>query len=164
MCLNYEIKGKQRGRKLKGDFYISCISYGENEKTHRELDFLRKVGLINLNHWQFQFKRWHIWKHFFKSFRFKDEKEVRLLYLSDDKEDVEKNWIENSESGIVSKMLLFPMVPTDIFPLTLSNIIVGPKSPEPKKIAEQFSFIVSQEWGTYPTPILVRQSDIKEYR
>ena len=164
VCLNYEIVEKQKGRKLKGDFYISCISYGESAKIHRELDFLCGVGLINLNHWQFHFNRWHIWKHFFKSFRFKDEKEVRLLYLSDEKKKEEKQWIENSESGIVSKMLLFPMIPTNVFPLTLTNVIVGPKAPEPRKIAEQFSFIVSQEWGAYPTPILIRQSDIKEYR
>lgn len=164
VCINYEIKEKQRGRKLKGDFYISSISYGESVKIHRELDFLCGVGLINLNHWQFQFNRWYIWRHFFKSFRFKDEKEVRLLYLSDGKKKEEKQWIENSESGIVSKMLLFPMKPTNTFPLTLTNVIVGPKAPEPKKIAEQFGFIVSQEWDKYATPILMRQSDIKEYR
>ena len=164
VCLNYEIKEKQRGRKLNGDFYISAISYGESEKVHRELDFLMCVMQINLNHWQIQFNRWHIWKHFFKSFRFKDEKEVRLLYLSDGKKKEEKQWIENSSSGIVSKMLLFPMIPTNTFPLHLTNVIVGPKAPEPRKIAEQFSFMVSQEWSAYGTPILLRQSDIKEYR
>lgn len=164
VCLNYEIKDKKRGRKLKGDFYLSCISYGESDKVHRELDFICNVGLMNINHWQFQFNRWHIWKHFFKSFRFRDEKEVRLLYLSDSKKKEEKRWIENSESGIVSKMMLFPMIPTNTFPLNLTNVIVGPKAPEPRKIAEQFSFIVSQEWSAYTTPILIRQSDIKEYR
>lgn len=164
VCVNYEINKKQKGRRLKGDFYISCVSYGESEKTHRELDFLSGVSLINLNHWQFQFNRWYIWKHFFKSFRFKDEKEVRLLYLSNGKNKEEKKWIENSESGIVSKMLLFQMIPTNTFPLNLTNVIVGPKAPEPRKIAEQFSFIVSQEWAAYSTPILIRQSDIKEYR
>ena len=164
VCLNYEIKEKRSGRKLNGDFYISCISYGESEKIHRELDFLLGVSLININHWQFKFNRWHIWKHFFKSFRFKDEKEVRLLYLSDGKNKEDKQWIENSESGIVSKMLLFPMKPIDAFPLRLTNVIVGPKAPEPRKIAEQFSFIVSQEWDAYTPPILIRQSDIKEYR
>lgn len=164
VCLNYEIKDKQRGRKLPGDFYISSISYGESEKSHPELDFLLGVTLINLNHWQFHFRRWYIWKHFFKSFRFKDEKEVRLLYLSDGKKKEEKQWIENSESGIVSKMLLFPMNSTNTFPLSLTNVIVGPKAPEPRKIAEQFSFMVNQEWSSYTTPIVIRQSDIKEYR
>ena len=164
VCLNYEIKEKQRGRKLKGDFYISSVSYGESAKIHRELDFLCGVGLINLNHWQFQFNRFHIWRHFFKSFRFKDEKEIRLLYLSEGKKNEEKQWIENSESGIVSKMLLFPMIPTDSFPLTLTDVIVGPKAPEPKKIAEQFGFMVSREWDNYTAQILIRQSDIREYR
>ena len=84
--------------------------------------------------------------------------------MSDSKKKEEKRWIENSESGIVSKMLLFPMIPTNTFPLYLTNVIVGPKAPEPRKIAEQFSFIVSQEWGAYSTPILIRQSDIREYR
>lgn len=164
VCLNYEIEKKQRGRKLRGDFFISCVSYGESPKKHRELEFLQGVGLININHWQFRFNRWHIWKHFFKSFRFKDEKEVRLLYLSDGKKKEEKIWIENNQSGIVSKMLLFPMIPTNTFPLLLTNVIVGPKAPEPRKIAEQFSFIVSQEWDAYPTPILIGESEIKEYR
>lgn len=164
VCLNYEIQEKRRGRRLKGDFYISSVSYGESEKTHRELDFLRGVMQINLNHWQFQLKRWHIWKHFFKSFRFRDENEVRLLYLSDGKGSEEKQWIENSASGIVSKMLLFPMMPTNTFPLALTNVIVGPKAPEPRKIAEQFNFMVSQEWSDYKPQILIRESDIKEYR
>lgn len=164
VCLNYEIQKKKNGRKLPGDFYISSISYGESENVHRELDFLLGVTRINLNHWQFRFNRWYIWKHFFKSFRYKDEKEVRLLYLSDGKNKEEKRWIENSESGIVSKMLLFPMIPKNTFPLSLTNVIVGPKAPEPRKIAEQFSFIVNQEWSEYIAPILIRQSDIKEYR
>lgn len=164
VCMNYEIKEKKRGRKLPGDFYISCVSYGESNKSHPELDFLLGITLINLKHWQFHFNRWHIWKHFFKSFRFRDEHEVRLLYLSDGKKKEDKQWIENIESGIVSKMLLFPMIPTNTFPLTLTNVIVGPKAPEPKKIAEQFSFMVNQEWSAYTPPLLIRQSDIKEYR
>ena len=94
----------------------------------------------------------------------KDEKEVRLLYLSDGKNKEEKQWIENSESGIVSKMLLFPMKPTNTFPLTLTNVIVGPKAPEPRKIAEQFSFMVNQEWSGYVAPIVIRESGIREYR
>ena len=56
------------------------------------------------------------------------------------------------------------MIPSNYFPLILTNVIVGPKAPEPRKIAEQFSFIVNQEWGAYHSPILIRQSDIKEYR
>ena len=55
-------------------------------------------------------------------------------------------------------------VEENTFPLTLTNVIVGPKAPEPRKIAEQFSFMVSQEWSAYKPQILIRQSDIKEYR
>lgn len=163
VCLNYEIENKQRGRRLNGDFYISSISYGIDENNHPELDFIKKLLNKSLNHWRFHFNRWLIWKHFFKSYRFKDEKEVRLLYLSNDKKKEEKMWIENEESGIVSKMLLFPMIPSNTFPLRLCNVIVGPKAPEPTKIAEQFAFIVSQEWDNY-TPIVIRESRIKEYR
>lgn len=163
VCLNYEIENRQRGRRLKGDFYISSISYGVNEKSHPELDFLRNLLRVNIDHWHFHLNRWMIWKHFFKSFRFKDEKEVRLLYLSKDKSKEDKKWIENETSGIVSKMLLFQMNPTNAFPLRLCNVIVGPKAPEPTKIAEQFAFIVSQEWDNY-SPIVIRESRIKEYR
>ena len=163
VCLNYEFDDKHRGRRLKDDFYVAPISYGIDEKSHPELDFLKYVLGININHWHFHFNHWMIWKHFFKSFRFKDEKEVRLLYLSNAKKTEDKKWIENSESGIVSKMLMFPMIPNNEFPLRLCNVIVGPKAPEPTKIAEQFAFIVSQEWDTY-TPIVIRESKIKEYR
>ena len=163
VCLNYEIENRQRGRRLKGDFYISSISYGINEKSHPELDFLRYLLRANIDHWHFHLNRWVIWKHFFKSFRFKDEKEVRLLYLSKDKSKEDKKWIENEASGIVSKMLLFQMNPINAFPLRLCNVIVGPKAPEPTKIAEQFAFIISQEWDNY-SPIVIRESRIKEYR
>lgn len=164
VCLNYEVEKERRGRKLNGDFYISAISYGVDESSHPELDFLKLVLSLNISHWHFHFNRWHIWKHFFKSFRFKDEKEIRLLYLSDGKKSEEKKWIENSDSGIVSKMLLFSMIPNNNFPLRLTNVIVGPKSPEPTKIAEQFAFLVSQEWDTKYTSIIIRESSIKEYR
>lgn len=163
VCLNYEIENKQRGRRLKGDFYISSISYGINENSHPELDFLRIVMGANISHWHFHFNRWSIWKHFFKSFRFRDEKEVRLLYLSKDKNKEDKKWIENEASGIVSKMLLFQMKPANTFPLRLCSVIIGPKAPEPTKIAEQFAFVVSQEWDSY-TPVVIRESRIKEYR
>lgn len=163
VCLNYEFNDKHRGRRLTSDFYVAPISYGIDEKSHPELDFIKYVLDININHWHFHFNRWMIWKHFFKSFRFKDEKEVRLLYLSNDKKTEDKKWIENSDSGIVSKMLMFSMIPKNEFPLRLCNVIVGPKAPEPAKIAEQFAFIVSQEWKKY-TPIIIRESKITEYR
>ena len=143
---------------------MSVVNYGENEKSHPELDFLKGVLQININHWHIKLNRWHIWKHFFKSFRFRDENEVRLLYLSNGREKVEKQWIENEVSGIVSKMLLFPMIPINTFPLCLTSVIVGPKAPDPRKITEQFSYLVDQEWRDYPTQILMRQSAIKEYR
>lgn len=166
VCVNYEIENRHRGRKLNGDFYISAISYGVDEKSHPELDFLKVILNTNINHWHFHFRRWEVWKHFFKSFRFKDEKEVRLLYISKDKSKEDKKWIENEESGIVSKMLLFKMNPTNEFPLRLCNVIVGPKAPEPAKIAEQFTFIVMQEWDKYfpSSPIVIRESRISEYR
>lgn len=162
VCLNYRLNDKQRGRKLKGDFYISCVSYGIDSRSHPELDFIKKMVSEDFNNWHFHLNRWYIWKHFFKSFRFKDEKEIRLLYISDNRTLVEKQWIENEQSGIVSKMLLFKMIPENKFPLCLDGVIVGPKAPEPSKILEQFNYLVEQEWGHQAIGFSL--SRIKEYR
>ena len=164
VCLNYKIENRQRGRRLRGGFYISSINYGIGENKHLELEYLNSIINLEINHWHFNFNRWFIWKHFFKSFRFKDEKEVRLLYLSDGKEEKENiRWIENENSGIVSKMLLFSLNDTSTFPLCLSGALIGPKSPEPTKIAEQFKYLVSEEWGK-DSSIIIRESKISEYR
>ena len=93
-----------------------------------------------------------------------DEKEVRLLYLSNNKEPRESiTWIENAQSGIVSKMMLFPLKPEKQFPLRLNKVIVGSKSPEPEAIARQFAYMISQEWRDYPV-ITTDVSKITDYR
>jgi hypothetical protein len=62
---------------------IRKISYAQSRQQHLELDLLKAIitrlsGFVKIN---FRFLYLDIWKHFFKSFDYMVEQEVRVLYL-----------------------------------------------------------------------------------
>lgn len=64
-CLVYDVKEEF----IDNDsFFFASVSYGQSEKKHEELDFIWKILRWKKNGWKFKFNRWHIWKHFFKSY------------------------------------------------------------------------------------------------
>jgi len=157
-CLSYSLKDDLEASRTFKNFYLARVKYGRLEKgeeVHKELDFLRKMH--NYNNWSFRFKRWGIWKHFFKSYHFRDEKEIRLLYYDENGQRKDHIWIKNSDSQIVSKMQLFDF---DEFPLKLDGIIVGPKCPESRLISRQLNLLsISQQLNldvTYSKVVVYR--------
>ena len=161
-CLHYALKEKlANSSKLGEGFFLAKVSYGALEngrEVHKELDFLRMIHQYDLGAgWRFKFNRWGIWKHFFKSYHFKDEREIRLLYYdrNDDREPYE--WIKNEESQIVTKMQSFSL---EDFPLDLQGIIVGPKCMEPKMITRQLQRLAA----TQNRDMSVSASRIEVYR
>ena len=143
VCLQYQIDESL----IDNDsFFWGPISYGQDDKTHYELDFIRNINNLEINGWKFVFKRWDIWKHFFKSHLFKDENEFRLLYINKDssnREDVDIKWIMESKNNIVSRICLFSL-DNDKFPLKLNSAIIGPKCPEKHTNVAQFAYMNSQ--------------------
>ncbi len=160
-CLSYEAKSIIRQGKYK-QFFLAKVSYGASNGTHRELDFVKAMmAAFKKLGWNLVLSRWNIWKHFFKSYHFAIEKEVRLMYYdapATRKGADEYKWIKNSNSQIVTKMQLFDFAS---FPLKIESACIGPKCQEVDLLARQFMAMGS---GIMPLGFSVKCSAIKDYR
>ena len=77
----------------------------------------------------FRFRKWAVWKHFFKPHEFNYENEIRLIYYEKEgSKNTQIEWIEDSTNGIISPMKVLPM--NEEFPLVLKSVILGPKAQE----------------------------------
>ena len=161
-CFSYEVNWDLLKKKPYNEhFYISKVSYGNKNGTHRELDLIRAMMHLKVSGWRFQLKQWRIWKHFFKSHHFSVEQEVRLLYLSEPVYEIpsEAKWIKNANSQIATKMHIFNLA---CFPLKPVMARVGPKCQEAHLLARQFQQIASE--GISTGKMRITTSDIKDYR
>ena len=162
VCLEYDVDLSKIDNK---EFFFAPISYGTGMNEHPVLDFIQKIRHWKDNGWCFELKRWFIWKHFFKSYLYKEEKEVRLLYYwtEDSKDRVE--WIMDSTNNIASRLCIFSLT-DDRFPLKLKNAIVGPKCPEQGSNVDQFNYmnrVMRTMHDSWLKPA-VKPSRIEDYR
>lgn len=74
VCMEYDLDSSKIDNK---EFFYAPVSYGRAMNEHPELDYIKKIRQWKKRGWCFELKRWYIWKHFFKSYLFKEEKEVR---------------------------------------------------------------------------------------
>lgn len=79
-------------------------------------------------------------KHFFKSYLFREEHEIRLLYNIPENLQNDAKWIMDATNNVVSRIFLFPLE-TKSFPLKLKSAIIGPKCPEQASNVEQFNYM-----------------------
>lgn len=162
VCIEYDSIPEKADNK---QFFMAPVSYGESKDKHLELDFIKKINNWVKDGWRFKLNRWHIWKHFFKSYLFKDEHEYRVLYIPSDNNSAGLRWIMDSTNSIVSRIALFN-VADEAFPLKIKSVLVGPKCPEQESNVDQLTFmnrvqgvITSQGFRK-----VVRSSDITDYR
>ena len=140
-CLVYDVKEDF----IDNDsFFFAPVSYGKSEKEHDELEFIWNIRNWVKNGWRFKFNRWHIWKHFFKSYLFRDEQEIRLLYIHSNDSEIERKWIMDSSNSIASSLCLFDIGKSK-FPLSLSSAIIGPKCPQQASNIAQFNYMNVQQ-------------------
>ena len=134
VCFEYDVL---KDRIDKENFFIAPVSYGQQNGSHPELEFINHLQSKPLEKgWYFKFCNWFRWKYFFKSYNYAIEKEVRLLYFHVDNKN--RVWYQDSANGIFNQMVCFPITMNDCqFPLELSRIILGPKTSFPKKNQEQ---------------------------
>ena len=161
-CITYEANRSIMGG-IHNQFFLAKVSYGQRNKKHLKLEFIKAlVKALSVRGWSFTLRRWNIWKHFFKSYLFAVEKEVRLMYydapVPRTKEDDYK-WIKNPESKIVSKMQLFAFKD---FPLRVEYASVGPNCNEAKLLARQFEAMAKSKPSL--NKVFVDFSKIDEYR
>ena len=178
VCLEYKIE-----KPLSPKFFLAPVNYAKDETCHPELDLLRDLMNEEINNRKIVFKRLYIWEHFFKSYEYKDEKEIRLLYISkvddnerDDYGDTQeppfkRKWIYDEKYGIISPIVTFDITNNtpekDRFPLTLKKIILGPLVRESKINKDQLLSIIKAKGISFISSVdedLVEISKIKSYR
>lgn len=146
-------------------FFFAPVSYGREKNKHPQLEFIRNINNWEHEGWHFKLKRWYIWKHFFKSYLFKDEQECRLLFIPSENSTADIRWIMDSTNSIVSRIALFCVSDTT-FPLKLRSVLVGPKCPEQESNVNQLSFMNGKQ-NVIPSRglfAIVKASSIKDYR
>lgn len=141
VCLRYKVNENLVDNK---SFFFAPVSYGSSEKEHLELEFINNILNWTKNGWRFKFNRWHIWKHFFKSYLFKDENEIRLLYVHNNDIEIERCWIMDSKNSIASRLCLFD-IDKDIFPLKVYSAIIGPNCNQQASNVAQFNYMNMQQ-------------------
>ena len=142
VCMVFDIDKKILSH---GNYVLAPISYAQRVKesqgwamddeyspifrdVHPELDFIRGLIYCKVGGYTYKFPTLDLWLHFFKSYDYRGEQEVRLLYKGNSKD--KRKWITANniycpvvEKGIKDKN-------TNEFPLILKKIILGPKFPE----------------------------------
>jgi len=162
VCLEYEVDLSKVDNK---EFFFAPVSYGKQMNEHPVLDFIKKIRHWKDNGWCFELKRWYIWKHFFKSHLFKEENEVRLLYIWTEKSPDKVEWIMDASNNIASRICLFPIA-CGRLPLKLTKAIVGPKCPEQASNVDQFNYM-NRQTKTIPDSLFrpaISASRIEDYR
>lgn len=129
-------------------FFISPVNYISVWYTQFSiLKLLKELQEMPIGAgWYFTFKNWNVWKAFFKAIDYQIEKEVRLLYFSDDATQEFHTFIDNN-NGIINQCVQFPLNNDtrgkNLFPLTLKKIILGPNMPNVRKNYEQIQLLLS---------------------
>ena len=162
VCLEYEVDLSKIENK---EFFFAPVSYVLSMNNHPALEYVRKIRHWKNNGWRFDLKRWYIWKHFFKSHLFKEEHEVRLLYIWTDKSQEKPKWIMDASNNIASRICVFP-IDEERLPLSLIKAIIGPKCPEQGSNVDQFNYM-NRQTKTIPDNWLkpaVKASIIEDYR
>jgi hypothetical protein len=162
VCLEYELDFSKIDNK---EFFFGPVSYGMSMNNHPALEFVRQIRHWKTNGWRFELRRWYIWKHFFKSHLFKEEKEVRLLYIWTEKSVEKTEWIMDASNNIASRICKFSFDEGRL-PLTLTKAIIGPKCPEQGSNVDQFNYM-NRQTNTMPESWIkpaVRASKIEDYR
>lgn len=159
VCLRFSVSLGVQSRYM----IVRKISYAMPDGTHPELDVLMGflVGLSTTLKVRFRFMYLDVWKHFFKTKDYRIEDEVRLLYLNNKTNPPgSQGWVVTHPDKIVSKYVMFDLNST-LFPLQLTDIILGPNYPEPHVNKRQLEVLIDEKG--IPN-VVVANSKIESYR
>lgn len=157
-CLVFEVNG---GNEIPG-LLLRKINYGikvNGENYHPELEFLLRIKnrLRKKLKIDFQFKTLSLWRHFFKSYEYEPEKEVRLLLIGNESDEVkgERHLTGvGNDIGIKwnltnSHQILAPFIILQIDDVRLrcklKKVILGAKCPELGINLKQFSLLTRKK-------------------
>ncbi len=122
VCLGFDVNNLVSDENL----ILQTVNYGKSENHHPELELIINIiqELENKLSIRFSFKRFYIWKHFFKPYNFSIEKEVRLIYISKKNEPNEIKWDIVPSYGIVSPYIEIKSSLIRL-PIILNTLILG---------------------------------------
>ena len=144
---------------LRYPFYLTHVLYETSKDRNGSVLFMfnllrhkfDRTKLLRLQHW-------NVWKHMFKSYEYRNEFEIRLLYVSKDA----SKWVLNKEFNILMPMKLFSIDQDNpSFPLKIKRVFLGPRMPEKKANEEMLSSLLNENGLSQ---IEVKHSLIKSYR
>lgn len=159
VCLKYDVRAN-----YDTDYKIARISYANETGIHPELVFISNL----LDNGFISFNQLSSWKHFFKSYEYSGENEIRILVKRNptpnfNNEKIKIKWVL-AKNGIVTPMLLVKNNDKDhTFPLELKEIILGPKCKEADINRTQLQHLL-ELLGITKERIKVIPSDINSLR
>ena len=127
---------------------------------HFELDFLKAFQKVLSDNYKFTypFKSLETWKHFFKSYEYEVEREIRVLYIKTDEDNNAKlDWVLTHSHNILNPVLFFQY---QNLPFKINKVLFGSKAPEVNVNIQQFEYL-TQSKGIN---ITFSKSQIKNYR
>lgn len=141
-CLVFRVLNRS---KLSG-LQLKHISYGSKRNGinfHLELELIKFIleEVKTKTGESLRFKTMEIWKHFFKAYEYKEEKEVRLLLILNSNSHIKGEEQYNFNHALkkewnltLSHKILAPYITIPLFdpalPIQLEKVVIGSKSPE----------------------------------
>lgn len=154
---------------IKHNMIVASVSYGEKDGSHKQIELMKKltVDFFNLKSARFEFKTYHIWKHFFKPFQYEVEKEVRLLYIkNEDIKPIKEEWVVTYGDKIFNPVVDFKLNAVG-FPVMVKEITLGPNTPEKNVNKAQITEYIRQltlKPDYNISDLIVKISSINNYR
>ncbi|MEP7170091.1 MAG: DUF2971 domain-containing protein [Bacteroidota bacterium] len=179
-CLSFRVEKKV----ILPGVLLRRVSYGikkGNKNYHPELEFIKSVmDEVKTDLKQtLKFRTLSIWKHFFKSFEYAPEKEVRLLIIISPSNQIkgehhytanprslQKQWNLTYSHKILNPFITIQLNDT-VLPFKLEKIILGPKCPEMYANKKQFEELLrfqNSNGNSNLKDVRVELSSIKNYR
>lgn len=131
-------------------FIMHKMTYAERHGYHSKLEII-KLLISN----GFEFMDIDRWKHFFKPYEYRVERETRLLYINSNVQHIK--WTNLPKEQIINPYLDFDI---KTFPLQPTKISLGPKYPERKINVKQLQTYIRQKGYNFK----VIESKIDNYR
>jgi hypothetical protein len=148
---------------MEKSFFIKRVSYALPSGRHPALDVLkviiRKLKKLKL---KLFFKRYHIWKHFFKPYEYVIEKEIRILFVNS-LNRIPVQWGLTMSHTIANPYII---VPLNLFPARFAEVTFGVRFPEKIANLKQLK-CVSEGRGSFSSPateLKIQNSKIVNYR
>ncbi len=159
VCLWFDFDSTKQSRNM----IVRRVSYAQARGRHLELDIIERfiTTLSSVYRIRFRMRYLDTWKHFFKSWDYAIEDEIRLLYMENTHVPADyTSWIVSSPDHIVSRFAIFDLSKGH-FPLSLNKIILGPNCPDHQVNRRQLEvFLAEKGMGG----VIVENSKIESYR